>query len=469
MNKNDPYIKIAIFLLFLLNFMTSCYRSDLFSEANKKISDAVTDTDSDTNSDTNSDSQSEIHITNLSPNKTRIVVGINEKQTIIITVEPSGASTQWCTWSSSNPAIAQVNSEGEVQGCSAGEAVITIADGDSGCQTSCSVQVKATGTPSSVNADGISFSLIFMRGGITFPVNITDTSTAYVDHAFFIGQTEVTYELWYSVRNWAENDAVPAYSFDNKGRAGNNGIDGAIPSSSDKNQPVTYINWRDAMIWCNALTEWLNTQTSTQYKCVYYYDAEYDIPIRDSKDDDTHFSELGYDYSSLVNTTPGGFDLPYIDPDADGFALPTLHEWQLAARYISDDGDSYLDAGEYYPGNHVSGDTSAYCYPNDGGTSTQFGNYAWYNGNASNSHIVGTAGVGGTVSCMGYTNALGLFDMSGNVCEWIFDWQTVNSTKYGLGGSFFEPEEILQTAAFQYKEPYYKLLDTGIRIIKHIQ
>jgi formylglycine-generating enzyme required for sulfatase activity len=45
--------------------------------------------------------------------------------------------------------------------------------------------------------------------------------------AFSIGETEVTYELWYAVRQWAETSK--GYTFFNKGREGKDGKDGADP------------------------------------------------------------------------------------------------------------------------------------------------------------------------------------------------------------------------------------------------
>jgi hypothetical protein len=37
--------------------------------------------------------------------------------------------------------------------------------------------------------------------------------------------------------------------------------------------PVSNINWRDAMIWTNALTERYTAENGTNYSCAYYFDV----------------------------------------------------------------------------------------------------------------------------------------------------------------------------------------------------
>lgn len=64
-------------------------------------------------------------------------------------------------------------------------------------------------------------------------------------------KTETTYEQWKTVYDWAVEHG---YVFANLGKEGSMGVDGAAPTEN-KNHPVTNVSWRDAVVWCNAVSE----------------------------------------------------------------------------------------------------------------------------------------------------------------------------------------------------------------------
>jgi sulfatase modifying factor 1 len=311
------------------------------------------------------------------------------------------------------------------------------------------------GDQETFSAGGVTFNMVYVPGK-SFKTGTDDLGgTATVTNEYWIGETEITYELWSDVYDWAVNGIGGAtgegdYSFDNAGVMGD--------GTGDTDQhPVTTINWRDAMVWMNALTEYYNAQNGTTLECLYYYDAAYNTPIRDSLDDDSHTTEEDGDYTGSVNPNAGGFDDPYIKSDADGFRLATSNEWELAARYIddaNDDGD-IEDANEYYPGNYASGATADY---NDG---TATNAVAVYDENGNGSADDSAASVKSKNA-----NALSIYDMSGNAFEWCFDWHTVGSNRVRRGGSWDFTAYYMQVGdEFNYN-PYNELNVLGFRLAR---
>jgi uncharacterized repeat protein (TIGR02543 family) len=224
------------------------------------------------------------------------------------------------------------------------------------------------------------------------PCNDADTEDTTT---YWISETEVTYELWSTVRTWA---TANGYNFQNAG-------------AGSGQQPVTTINWRDAMVWSNAATEWYNANnlpTDTDYTPV-YRDGSNNV-IKDSRDANAAVCDAAV-------------------ASGNGFRLLTSEEWELAARYKVDangDGD-ISDPGEYYPGNYASGATAPYT------NATATGLVAWYSGNSSSTvHDVKTK----------TANALGLYDMSGNVWEWCFDLNGTN--RMYRGGSWASGAEYVE-------------------------
>ena len=190
--------------------------------------------------------------------------------------------------------------------------------------------------------------------GIAFPVHEVSL------YKFQIGKYEVTYALWTEVKTWAESNG---YTFASVG------AQGSVGSTTDQH-PVTEINWRDCIAWCNAYSEYKNLDPA-------YYKTSAKTAI----------------YSN--SSTDGDISNDCVDWPANGFRLPTEAEWEYAARYI--DGTS-VSPGDQHSGYNL--------YPD-------IGDCAWYNSNSGlSTHPVGQL----------QANSLGARDMSGNVNEWCWDW-----------------------------------------------
>ena len=220
--------------------------------------------------------------------------------------------------------------------------------------------------------------------------------------AYYIGETEVTQELWQAVM-------------------GNN------PShftSSGKN-PVEQVSWYDSIVFCNELTQKVSGLGISE--CVYYRD--------------TSFSAI-YTAADAVSST-----VPHIKWDAKGFRLPTEAEWEYAAM----GGKKYKYAG---------------C-----NSEPELKDYAWYKDNSGNkTHEVGTK----------QANKYGLYDMSGNVWEWCWNWwsATIPSDKQSnpkgpasggyrvfRGGSWGSNADVAARAFRSGNLPGGRSSDLGLRLV----
>ena len=208
---------------------------------------------------------------------------------------------------------------------------------------------------------------------------------------YMIGKTEVTYELWYSVLKW-NTDNGKGYVFANKGLEGWDGTGGGgtypnyanigKPPTENKNHPVTMVSWRDCIVWCNAYTEMTN---GSDEQCIY----------RKSKTDPT----------VLKNATNGAeCDTAYADMNKKGFRLPTEAEWEYAARRQNDNTNAtnYGEGGSEVWLTKLNSASGA----KDKWDTAETGEVVWYSVNSGHkTHTVGKK----------RANALGLYDMSGNV------------------------------------------------------
>lgn len=280
--------------------------------------------------------------------------------------------------------------------------------------------------------DGVSF--IFLRSpselessrlaGGKFPsgrkTGETHKTVVDIPKQFWAQETEVTWELWITVYNWA---ITQGYAFAHSGRQGGDYSTGPVGNNQ---HPVGSISWRDGILFCNAITEWYNAKTGDTLVPVYYTDSAYTIPVRSATKEAT------------VDGTSGSVDNPYVNPTADGFRLPEVLEWECAARYIGTNNPGYgIDpAGSglfWMPGDYASGASE------DSSNADATAAVAWYVLNSeSKTHPVAQK----------ESNQFGLFDMSGNI------WELCLEEMPSYGGAPPNPYRSMRGGSWYSYSPY---------------
>ena len=236
----------------------------------------------------------------------------------------------------------------------------------------------------------------------SMPIGSANTITNVSIPNFNIGTTEVTGALWSEVRTWALANGYGGM---------NTGVD-----AGSTTLPIAGVNWYGVLVWLNAYSE----RTGL-------------VPVY--RDTDGNVLRNGSATSTLDSA---------VQSNTNGYRLPTANEWEMAARWLGTTAPTVGSLATqritttnngvaYYwtPGNYASGATES----TSNATETQA--VGWYSANSGNT----VKAVGGKRA-----NALGMFDVSGNVWEWQFT--STGGTNRGVRGGSWGNESSNLTVSY---------------------
>ncbi len=210
--------------------------------------------------------------------------------------------------------------------------------------------------------------------------------------------------------------------------------------SNGTDNPVQNVNWYHAIAYCNKLS--LSAGLEPVYSVTGVTDWE------------------ALAFASIPTVNDDDWNAVVADWYATGYRLPTEMEWMWAAIGAPADGQ----------GGGVN--TTGYEKVFAGSTgSNSLGDYAWYSLNSdSKTHAVGTK----------LPNEIGLYDMSGNVGEWCWDWyysvfpngllvdyrgQNNGDVRVAHGGNFFIGAAYCEIDRQVYPDPENCSPMAGFRIV----
>ena len=371
-----------------------------------------------------------VAVTGVSLSQSEITLNVNEFVTLNATVSPENATNKNVSWSSSDGTVATVDTNGLVKALKEGTATITVKTEDGEKTATCSVTVA----PVVVNVT-IEGMVRLQLKGKSFQMGTSDDDAGYNEKPvhkvtftrdIYMYDHEVTQKEWEAVMG---NN--PSYF---QGEEANRKVaDGEV----QENRPVECVSWYAAIAYCNKLSIIAGFQ-----------------PCYSVKVGETEVDWENLKYENIPTESDDVWNAAVCDFNKNGYRLPTEAEWEYAAR-----------GGETAINKPVWAGTT---------TDTELEKYAWYNGNSDyKTHEVKKK----------KANGYGLYDMSGNVWEWCWDWYGIytsedapdpvgalsGSKRVYRGGSWSLPASNSRASDRSNKSPTDRLNDLGFRLVRTVK
>jgi formylglycine-generating enzyme required for sulfatase activity len=445
-----------------------------------------------------------VPVTGVTLDKTSASLSVGGTETLIVTITPTNATNKAVTWSSSNTAVATVDASGVVTAVAAGSTTITVTTADGNKTAMCTVTVnKKTGSAVSAptvngsptnnsitvntvsppsNGQSVEYAISMasngtglsawqssttftgLSSGTTYYVYARSASDTYYYDAGLpsvsagittagssISPTGIvmvpvlggSFQMGKELGTTGSGDVTPVHTVTLTGfsmskypvtQAQYQAVMGSNPSNfssnpesgeTQGNRPVEKVSWYDAIVFCNKLS--IAEDLSPAYS------------INNSTDPAV--------WGNVPTSDNSTWNSAVIVSGSTGYRLPTEAQWEYAVK------GGITQENLTYAGSNTTGDV------------------AWYSGNSgSKTHEVGKKA----------PNALGLYDMSGNVCDWCWDWygNYSNGAQTDPGGASSGANRIVRGGGWNssaanvrsvyrnYGPPSYRSESIGFRLVR---
>lgn len=284
-------------------------------------------------------------------------------------------------------------------------------------------------TTSTDSGNKIKNDMVTVKGG---KLPKTSNMAGISVQTFQIARYEVTWDEWQYVRAWAVKHGYDDLGVPGTGDGVGGGWQDVVGAGSRGNHPVRNVSWFDVVKWCNAKSE------MEGYKPVYYFNKSI--------------------YRTGFTPTQSDPDNVEKNPNALGYRLPMEAEWEWAQR------GGVKSKNYAFSGSNNANDVS------------------WHEENSSGaevdlelgSHKKDQAGRGTWPVGSKKANEIGIYDMSGNVEEWVFnldilkDRKGIEQNRRMRGGSWDCGERGGEVADLgrSYHAPYHRSDSWGFRLAR---
>jgi len=239
---------------------------------------------------------------------------------------------------------------------------------------------------------------------------------------FWMGKYQVTQEQYEAVMGYN-----PSLNTTDNGNP-------PAPGETDNRRPVENVNWYEAILFCNKLS--IKEGLSPAY----------------SKNGSTNPDDWGPVADWIYDST---WDEIQIVEGSAGYRLPTEAQWEYAAKGAKNTEPYFIFSG-----------------------SDNADEVAWYGYNSGSNGHDGTREVGKKQA-----NELGIYDMSGNVWEWCWNWwepytsdekidpvgplgNPSSTSRYFRGGSWLDLIGSVRSAGRGGNDPGHQHSSLGFRVIR---